>query len=109
MNHDAPSELFINQLTPSTLNWRAGHLKLTLDASPFASDNVLRANITLESYTKPRDGSKASILRLRVPAWIVPGQSSVTLHNNDEVLHLDQDILPGGYLSLKRDFKSGMP
>ena len=101
-------ELFVNQLTPSTLNWRAGHLKLTLTASPFAADNVFRSNITLEAHGKPADSSRESILRIRVPAWVRPEHSSVSLHREGEqVLQFDQGVTPGDYISLKRCFKTG--
>ncbi len=107
VGHDTPPELFINQLTPSSLHWKPGQLNLNLEAAPFAPDNVFRSNITFKSTVEPSNGGTASILRVRVPMWALPGQSSIKLCHEGKVLHYDQDVSPGDYVSLRRVFKSG--
>ena len=103
----SPPELYINQLTPSILKWRAGKLDVSLDADLHSPDNVARASIKLEPFDGPSaDGKAKATLKLRIPAWAVVAGSSVTL-NDGEVVAADADLKPGSYLALHREFKSG--
>lgn len=63
-----PPQLYINQFTPSSLNWRAANLRLTQTVSIEPKTNTMVIQIktkgTSEKIQKP-----AALLSIRIPAW----------------------------------------
>ena len=103
---NAAPELYINQLTPSTLTWTDGGLSVDLEATLYSADNVARATITLGLLDKNAD-SVAADLKLRIPTWtVIEAGPSVKL--NGKALAKDDDLTPGSYYTLSKSFKSGV-
>lgn len=101
-------ELYINQMTPSSLFWKAGGLHVLLDAAPFSPKNRLQATIGLEPIAEQPRNLQEAVIKLRVPMWAVAENSSITITHGNVTLTSAEDILPGAFVSLRRRFESGM-
>lgn len=90
--HDADT-LHVNLFVASTLDWRERGIKLT-QSTRFPDES--RTKLTV-------DGAGTFALKVRYPGWVAPGALKVRLNGKP----VKVTARPGGFVELKRAWKSG--
>ena len=115
----APAELLVNQFVSSTLTWPEEGLQLNQTASLHASNGTASSTLTVtrmagSSSSHPSDATV--VLKIRVPGWVVPEGSSLTLNGRQwegcqaaglETNRTGQSLQPGSYCAISRAWSSG--
>ena len=115
----APAELLVNQFVSSTLTWPEEGLQLNQTASLHASNGTATSTLTVtriagSSSSHPSDA--AVVLKIRVPGWVMPEGSSLTLNGRQwegcqaaglETNRTGQGLQPGSYCAISRAWSSG--
>lgn len=115
----APAELLVNQFVSSTLTWPEEGLQLNQTASLHASNGTATSTLKVTRIASSNSShpSNATVaLKIRVPAWVVPEGSSLTLNGMQwEGCQADgrgadrtgQSLQPSSYCVISRAWSSG--
>ena len=115
----APPELLVNQFVSSTLTWPEEGLQLNQTASLHASNGTATSTLTVTrtAGSNSSDPLNATVtLKIRVPGWVVPEGSSLTLNGKQwewcraDGLRADrtgQGLQPSSYCVINRAWSSG--
>ena len=115
----APAELLVNQFVSSTLTWPEEGLQLNQTASLHASNGTATSTLTVKRLTASNSSHPANAtvaLKIRVPGWVVPEGSSLTLNSKQwEGCQADglranrtgDSLRPSSYCTINRAWSSG--
>ncbi|XP_002968213.2 uncharacterized protein LOC9631388 [Selaginella moellendorffii] len=99
--------LYVAQFVPSTLEWDSAGLILKQTVKPLTSfDPVMEVTIHLHENPKATIEETSpyhkliNTLYVRIPSWVASGYEA---YFNDE----PQDITPGSFLAIQREWKAG--